>query len=723
MTLKVPHMNCANSAVNSWFGYAKSHCFSDLKERLQGNKYFVPYLIVTALFLSMWHSRVTHRFSLRAFAVFAIFCALCLIYGRVFIKLTPLSFKSCASFPIQFLFGYLLLNSLLFLLLVFTRLGIAANVFILAGGGLLFLLCDARAAPDVRTPPDYLPDFLCLLLSGMAATLWCTDLLSPVLNDGQNTVYRTYIDGFFHVREISNLAQAHGWKSICDIRMAGHPTGVYHYAIYVAPAAISYFTASSAYTAFVSFLVPFGILLVGLAAFSLAGSIWGTWPGIAATLAVSWMPDAYQQGFGSKYLSYNFLQQAAPGGSYGIVCASIAWMFVLEGCKNKRFVSIIIGYVVLLTCIAYRAHFFVANAFLLMIYPCFFFPGLRLHWRIISAAFLTALFAVVLTLSQGLPGVPTLRFDRIGEVVFARRLLGGAEPGLLKAVFYKAVYCLWEVKPLLVLPMAGFLVLATFGLWTAALLVIPFLNKMRIGAAAFFFPFLVLVNYLVMSLGLAMDTKGIGRPEELLHRPFVWAYFVVAAWTGAGTYAFLIGNQPPRSRAARTLAALFAMLTFSVPLFYGRDIQTVHLTAPSFKRLQSYKMFNSVPSDLIKACLYIRKHSDVKDVIQDSEDDPRFVVTALAERQSFVAACQSQDNDTEGTMHIWSPPPEELLRRCDQLAGYTKLADESSLTKVMQNCRISWYILHPGTEVAWPVSFLKKAVFCRDGYRVFHFSP
>src|SRR2546423_6435790 len=286
MNSEAPDMDSGNSSANSWFGYMNSRSLTKVKERLQGSKYFLSYLIAVALFLSTWHSRVAHRLSLRAFAVFVALCGLSLIYGCLFIKLTSFSFKAAHGLSTQFLCGYLVLNTLLFLLSLFTPFTMATNVFILAAFGLVILLSWPIAIKDIRQPVDYLPDFLCLLISGIAATLWCTDLLSAVVSDGQNTVYQTYVDSFFHVRQISNFAQAHGLKTISDIRMSGRPGGMYHYAIYVAPAALSLFTKSSAYTTFVSFLVPFGILFTGLAAFSLPGPTWGAGPGIPATLAV-----------------------------------------------------------------------------------------------------------------------------------------------------------------------------------------------------------------------------------------------------------------------------------------------------------------------------------------------------------------------------------------------------------------------------------------------------
>ena len=712
-------MDSSNSLMVALPGNANAWFSALLRKRFKNNVSLLcltAYLIATALFLSMWHSRVTHRFSLRAFVVFVVLCGLSLIYGRLFIKLIPFSFKTKGAFSIQFLCGYLVLNTLLFLLSLLTPFGIATNVFILAGGGLLILLSCPGTPKDIRKPVDYLPDFLCLLLSGMAATLWCTDLLSGVVSDGQNMVYPIYVDGFYHVRQISSFAQAHGLKTISDIRMSGQSPRLYHYAIYVGPAALSVFTNSSAYATYVSFLVPFGILLTGLAAFSLAGSVWGAWPGIAATLAVTLLPDAYQQGFGNKFLSYNFLQQAAPGGLYGVACVAIAWIFILDGCKRGKLASIIIGYAVLLMCIAYKAQFFVANAFLLMIYPCVFFRGVRISWRIISAVLLASLFGFVVSLSQHLKGIPTLRLDGSGAIPYATSLFGIFEPGVFKSFFRGVVAPLGESKTHLVLDLClpGFLVLFTFGLWAAALLLVSFLGKTRIGAAAFFFPFLVVINYLVMSLGLAADANGIGRPEELLHRPFVWAYFVVVAWTGAGAYAYLIGNHPPRSRSSRVFATIFALSSFSVPLVCARNIQTF----PAFRGMASYRMFNSVPSGLIKACLYIYKHSAIKDIIQDSENDPRWLITALAERQGFVA-CDPDKTASFGNTRL----PEGLREGLRELDACKKMRDETTLTEFMRKHRISWYILEPTSEVAWPTSFLAKEVFHCDGYRVFHFSP
>jgi len=704
----------AHSRAKSCLSYrsVKAHLYAWIKKHFQVSRYTVAYLLAVTLLLSLWRWRATREISFKALAAFFCLCVVSLLYGRILTKHIPLSFRTKGGLSIQFLCGYFVCSAVLLLLSFFTPFGIVTNVLILVGGGVLILLSCSRAAKEIREPASYLPDFLCLLLSGMAATLWCTDLLSGVMTDEHNMIYPIYLDGFYHVRLISSFAQAHGLETMSDAHISGYPPRLYHYAIYVGPAALSFFTNSSAYTMFVSFLVPFGIFLTGLAAFSLAGVVWGAWPGLAATLAVCLLPDAYQQGFGNKWLSYNFSQQVAPGGSYGVACVAIAWIFMLDGCKRAKLASVAMSYTALLMCIAYKAQFFVANAFLLMIYPCAFFRGLRMRWRIVSALLLTSLFVSVVSLSQHLKGMPTLRLDGSGAIFYTRFLILASDPGVFKSFFSTAFAPLWQSNAHLFLDLRvhGFLVLFTFGFWTLGLLVLLHVGKKRIGAGAFFFPFLVLINYLVMSLGLATDTNGISLPEELLHRPFVWAYFVIVAWTGAGAYVYLVGNHAPRSRSARIFAALFALCSFSVPLVCAHNIQTF----PVVPQLASYRMFNSVPSDLIKACLYIRKHSEIKDIIQDSENDPRWVIAALAERQDFAA-------DSRSIVKVRLP--KGLLDRLNELENAKQISDEPTLRQFMHARRISWYILRPESKVAWPQSVLDKPLFRSGDYRIYHFFP
>jgi len=257
---------------------------------------------------------------------------------------------------------------------------------------------------------------------------------------------------------------------------------------------------------------------------------------------------------------------------------------------------------------------------------------------------------------------------------------------------------------------ATMLMLYTFGVWIAICFFCSVLLRTKVAPLTLLFPFLVVVNYLIMSLGLAMDTKAVGQPEELLHRPFVWAYFVVAAWSGAAAYSCLFGKGPPESKFSRILAAIIVISSLSVPLVFGRNLQTL----PFASGFDSYKALNSVPTGLVKACSYIRKHSQPSDVIQDSENDPRFWVTGLAERQEFAV-------NYKRWAKIYTPPG--LSERLNDLANLKRLKEKQDLIEFVRKSKISWYLLEPESKVDWPAPVLQNPVYRAGGYRVYHFAP
>src|SRR5450830_79683 len=348
-------------------------------------------VVMMVTFLSLWHVRTTGHLSSTAFASFVLFVFVCLAYGHAFLVATADLVKNRASLSFQFLCGFFLFNTLLFVLSLVSPFGMLTNISILSLGALVLAALGVRRQPNVDDFHEELPGLLCVLVSGAAATLWCSDSQAPLLIQGQTAIYQTWQDTFIHAREISAFAQAHGIGSIQDIKLSGAPAPLYHFASYLSAAAVSVLASVPAIDVYSSFQLPLGIFLTGLAAFSLAASIWGGWPAIAAAVAVVVVPDAYQQGFANRYLSYNFLAQINLGMLYGIACAAIAWIFILEGNRRGRVASILIGYFFLAVCLFYKAHIFVANAFLILIYPCLFFPGLRQRWRLILGSMLAGI--------------------------------------------------------------------------------------------------------------------------------------------------------------------------------------------------------------------------------------------------------------------------------------------------------------------------------------------
>jgi hypothetical protein len=675
-----------------------------------GARYYISaiaYVAVVVVFLSIWHWKTTGNVSGPAVAAFMALSSAALIYGRFVLRLSPLPEKLADALTLQFLFGFLLLNTALFILSLAFPWSVGSCFLTLFAVGLATLFVRVKRRKIESETTARVPDLLCLLISGIGATLWCSDALSPVIIGEQETVFRFWHDSFAHMRMISTFAQSHGLGTVSDLRMAGAPPFFYHYGSYFSPAAFVSLTGASALEAFTGFQLPFGVLLSGIAAFGLAASLWGPWPGLAASFAVIILPDAYQQGFANRYLSYNFLQQVGLGCLYGVSCAAAAWILILHGCKSGKYTSIVFGYALILLTLAYKSHIFVANSFLAIIYPCLFFTGLRASWRWIVGTALLAFFGVAVWLSQMVEGVPALRPDLTfrSAAQYAKIVLISYESGLFKSFFN------WLILPdrprvIVGLSAAGMLLLSSFGVWIGAFGVMFLLLRKRIKEAAPFFPLFLILNYLVMALGLSLNTGSFGSFDELQNRPLVWAYFGVVSWTSGAAYALAFGNHLPRGGGARVCIVGLVLSSFIIPWHFARDLQNF----PTWRGFADlYASFPSASSCLVRAALYIRQHSQSGDVIQDSENDPHMLVGALAERQEFA-------DDW-----VFGKRSKGLEHRLSDLGWFKATANEADLVAYATKNKIRWYLLRPESKVDWPERFQAKSLFDCDGYRVYHF--
>lgn len=657
-------------------------------------------------FLLLWHARVNGQLSWTALASLTVFVVVCLAYGRAFLSVSVGLVKNPAGLVFQFLCGFIIFNTLLFIVALVSPLGMLFNVSLLSLASLGLLVPNVNRQPAIDSVQDDLSTLISILVSGVAATLWCLDAQAELRVVGQTVVYQTWQDTFFHVREISIFSQAHGLSTIRDVNMSEVPAQIYHFASYISAAAVSAVTGTPAINVYSSFQLPLGIFLTGLAAFSLAASIWGGWPALAAVVAVVLLPDAYQQGFANKYLSYNFLAQVNVGMLYGIACAATAWIFIFAACRTGKIASVLVGYMFLGVCVFYKAHIFVANAFLILIYPCLFFPGIRSRWRVGIGVILIGVFVSVVALSQTLDRVPVLRLNGSGIGQYVVILLGSFDEGVFKTFFTQVFRHAHHSKPVEALYVAAMLLLSTFGLWIAATPAVAYAVLAKTKAAILFFPIAVTTNYLVMSIGLALDTRGVGTPDELLNRPLVWAYFAVAAWTAGAGYHLAFGDRLPTDRSART--GLLALLCIALlgPLMFSHNMQTF----PAWEGKAKFEEFNAVPLCLVKAAQYVKDNSSTDDILQDSDNDRVFIVTALSERQRFAGES------------IYGKPSKEMQKRLDGLAGFRVMQNAAEINSYAASHNISLYLLQPGTSVSWPLPFLQNPAFNCDGYRVYRFT-
>jgi hypothetical protein len=502
------------------------------------------------------------------------------------------------------------------------------------------------------------------------------------------------------------FAQAEGIGSLSDFQMAGAVPHVYHYAHYLAPATISALSGAGAYEVYASFHLPFGVMLTGLSAFAMSAALWGgPWPGVAASFALMLLPDGYQQGFSNRFLSYNFLQQVNIGGLYGVSVAAMAWILIFDGCIRNRLSSVVFGWLAALVLVSYKAQIFVASAFLIMIFPTLFFGSFGRKARCAVLVLQVIIFVSVVNFSQTLEGVPTIRLDGSGRDTYTGQLLWSFDPGFLKTFFSTQVQKAGQAWVAFI-PLAAIVLLCTFGFWIPGLIIVSDLMFRRSERMIIAFPFLVLANYLVMALFLAMDENQIGTPEEFLNRPLVWAYFVLVTWISGGAYALALGNRPPQTRRESFYSALALILSLGFPFAFSKNLQTF----PAWEGRGSHKEFGSVPACLVQSARFVRNHSQWKENVVDSENDRSFKVTSLSERQVYVV-----------DPYIRARVPKGLDERLNLVEAWKNNADEDQVRKFAESERISWLILHPESKISWPKTLQDTPAFECEGYRVYRF--
>jgi hypothetical protein len=655
-------------------------------------------VLVCAAVFAGWAATASGTFSFLAAFILTVICGTSYLAGALILNLAGVRRGLLIDFPLRFLAGYMAVNTALFAAVWISPLSIEFNFGILVVAVVAGILtARPRFTRDLAAQAG--PAMIATVVALAAATLWAQDSLRYMEAVGDVTVFKPWLDGFYHAAHVRLFSVDHGSIGIEDFRLTGVPARPYHYASYMIPALVKAVSGLPAYAGFAGLLVPIGVFLTGLAAYALVASWWGGWPGLLATGALLLLPDGAQQGGGNTFLGYHWMQMVGPGGMYAIVLLTLAWLFVLRGCAGGSFLQVAAGWLSAALAVTFKAQFFVAAAFLLWMFPPAFMVGLVPRRRWLWSGLALAIFLVAAVVAGGLPALPVLRLDGSSTAAFLSLVDTFAPPGLLKAILSP-----W-LDPAAPWPGrigfgALYLLVSTLGVLVLAYPVLATWKRHEIALPLRVLPALVWANFLVMALGLALDDRGVGTPEELLHRPFVWFYFMTAAWVG-GAAGLAIFSAPPRARLATRLAVVGgALVLLAVPAWFGSGVQ----------RLKAMPLSDlTAPSAAVRATEFVRLHADPDDLVQDSSYDGLYVVTALSERRSFVIASRVQV--TYGLA--------EIRRRVAVVERFKALTSEQLIAETARRLQIRWFILERGDRVGWPQAIVGRPVFEEDGFRVF----
>ncbi|MFI0435323.1 MAG: hypothetical protein ACH350_06310 [Parachlamydiaceae bacterium] len=617
-----------------------------------------------------------------------------LLMGDLLLKWIFCDEERFNNLPTKCLLGFLSCNMFLFIAVLILPFTLKIN-WILVSLFLPCLWCYIRKG-DVSTLSSNVhhSEIFFFFVIPLAITAWCQDLLQPLIfEDGAATV-KVWPDYYFHLCEINSFSLSHGLNTMCDPQMSGAAIHPYHLASYVIPAAMVSATGTSSLVAYASLFVPLGMLLASFGAYALGNTMFGPWGALAGCIALTMLPDAYQQGFGNHFLSFHWLEQISPAMGYALGSASLVFVLLLNGCENNQWRFILWGYAFTFITLLFKAHIFVALSLIALIYPFIFMTGSVMKYRIPLLILLICGYVGVVILFQEHPGVPKMRLDGSGFTYYSQLILNFQQDGLIRKGVIESLHLFESSWFLQALIFSFMLLMGTCGL---AIIIYPTLLNCR-QPSMWLFPLLVIVIYLIMSCGLSPDDRRIGQPEELLHRPFVWAYFVLMIWCGGAVYYNLFGYQLPQSKQIKRLFCLIIMLLQMIPLHYGKNIEAFPEWGMNGEK---------IPFGLFQTAHFIQEHSHPDDIVQDSENDPRFILSALCMRKPFII--------NGGGFRA----PKGSLGRLNAMKILHELQSEDQIEAFMQRYAIKWYVVGPSQDATHILS--KAPIFECEDYKVYHY--
>jgi hypothetical protein len=658
------------------------------------DKYRSLACLVISLSLITWITAASDSFNIRAIGFLLFLPYLLLAYGR----LITTSLMLPSSFILDFILGVVAIS----IAVVIWKIFVPFSLWILLLVLLVSLVGTSKLLP--QTPPEPMSgiEFLAVIVSLVAATGWSQDLLAPIkANDGQ-FLFKPWSDFFFHATIVARSLGEQTLAQAGNYEWQGLPAIVYHYASYSLTILLVKVASVRAYIAVVAFWTPFGCFLSGLAAYALGSVFWNPKAGLAALAAVMMIPDAALLDFGHPYYGYHWLQEVDPGGLYGVAIAGTALVMVAQGWRARRGTWITSGVVLSAFVALFKVHIFVASFPLIFSFATLAWPSHpRGKWLVLSLC--VAISVSVVQLASYFHVGPDVHFDFFGGAWFWTLLANMARKTpveLWYQVFSRSnsfpSYLPLAIGLLLINALGIFAILAPFTWmlaacwkkWTAP-------NTLSVAAIAIL---------LLMTFALSRNTT-LGLADELNHRPFVWAYWLVGSLSG-GYLASIVGPSWFHQRRRILWAALFAFLL--VPIYYGGGLQR--------GRWPGAQAHSSLTIDrgLIECARYIRNQPPATTIVQDSALETWFpILGALAERPSFA----TRPKFWMGISNTFRQSSYRL-----QLQKLKSLESANNLPDLQHSARetgIHWFVCHPDDHYPWPREFLDHPVFESNGYKVY----
>ena len=600
-------------------------------------------------------------------------------------------------FALDFLLGVAVVSLLILTWKVFVPLSLWVLMIVL----LVAVAWIPKLLPHVRRAPLSSLGLLAVIVSLVAATGWSQVLISPTSKVDSGIVFKPGADFFLHATMVARSLGSQTLLQVGNYEWKGFPAFFYHYASYSLASCLAKVAHVPAYDSVVGFWAPFGSFLVGLSSYALARAIWSQGAGLAALMASFLIPDAWLLNVAHPIYGYFWLQQVSPAESYALAVAGIALILIARGASEQQRVWIASGVVLGALVVFFKVQVFAAAfpllfSFAVVVWP----PRRRWRWLIIGACVIAGL-ALLPLVNRFYIGL-NVRFDFSGNGWYWKMLANMAK-GTPTESWYE-VFRVEQTFPSHVVQAIGLLLINSLGIFVIlAPLLWLFAAWRQTWRASETISVAAVVILLAMTFGLGGDLRII----ELIHRPVVWAYWLVASLTAGRLFSIAEVRGLPFATAI-VIVSIVALIL--VPVRFGSELQR--------QKWSGSKAYSNLRVDrgLVDCAHYIRRQHPTNAVAQNSRLEKFPILSGLSERPSFAARLEMWELVSRA---FRKSPYQEHLRKLQRIQQATNITD---LQHAVRETGIRWYVAHPDEPNVWPAEFRDQPAFESNGYRVYDMS-
>lgn len=661
----------------------------------------VACLLTCSLAFCFWTFAVTGRLRLMDLALFLCLSASIYCYGRSIARV--LGMEMC--FSLAFTTGSLVYALFVLCIKALCNMSLSWATFVVVGSSLILAVIPGKGRKPILVRPHRY-EFFAICICLVAATLWSQDVLfSAVYQEGNEYVYKPWTDYFTHAKFTAMLLTETPLVQCDNYECSGQATMFYHYASYVFPASLAEFSKLPAYEALCAFWTPFGTTLVGLAAYGLATTWWGSRAGFGAILSLYCLPDASFYGFRNGFFGYWWLQQVGPAGNYGVACGAVALAVLFLGVERRDRVLIFAGLFFSFLSLLFKAHIFIHIFPLSCLVLVVCLPRLSLWTRLVAGLGVASFGLIASHLTSRFHLFPALGIDSGPSTEWFRKIIahgnGSDWPKCLVNVFLQGQTTYQNpIRSLLILLGAAFGILPLVYCSTLAIAA-----RRRMLEARCFLPAFATVLYCLFVFCLGRNEIW-GGPAELYHRPFVWIYFLLAVFSGA----LLLRLPAPALLRLPFRGAVPACccLLCIMPFYLGRGVQHAkHSFSDQYTDTR-------VSCGLHDCALFVRSRASATALLQVTDFDPYLVAGGLSEHPSFLA----RPNWWLSVSRSYRASSYQA-KRC-QVQKLVEADTAERLGDAVASTGIQWLIAQPGSLRSWPPALQDAHVYESGGFKVYN---